>query len=218
MFKIKYLWRSKYYFGVLVTATVLLSCKNSSEQRTHQSSGTGLTSPVKIGQAVGTKEAEPKPAIEESSNENNGESTDYLTSINFDKYPADPQKRRSNALINWDSNVGAKSFKTRIDRAYKENDVSFAGYYIVSTFGCGASCVMGFMVDVRDGKIYDLPLGEENSCLFAVDGVLCKSISRLFVSGVCKESVDAKKVFYKAYLWDEENKKFNPVKENEFLK
>jgi len=77
---------------------------------------------------------------------------------------------------------------------------------------------MGFIIDVRDGNIYDLPLGEENSCLFAEERILCKSISKLFVSGVCKENVDSEKVFYTAYLWDEENKKFNAIKENEFVK
>lgn len=96
--------------------------------------------------------------------------------------------------------------------------MNFGGYYVTSIFGCGASCIMGFMVDVRDGKIYDLPLGEENSCLFAEDRALYNWMSRLFIAGVCKENVDAKKVYYKAYLWNEDKKEFEKVGESAFLK
>lgn len=93
--------------------------------------------------------------------------TNYSDTINFEKFYVGVQKRPTNVPINWESLSGANEFKTRIIETYKTNDVNFAGHYIMSVFGCGASCIMGFMVDVRDGKIYDLPLGEENSCLFA---------------------------------------------------
>ncbi|MFN0254916.1 hypothetical protein [Pedobacter ureilyticus] len=142
----------------------------------------------------------------------------YADSIDFEKYEVGPQKRVANAPIDWTSYPEAKDFKTRITEAYKDNEVNFGGYYVTSIFGCGASCIMGFMVDVRDGKIYDLPLGEENSCLFAEDRALYNWMSRLFIAGVCKENVDAKKVYYKAYLWHEDKKEFEKVDESAFLK
>mgnify|MGYP003582550550 CR=1 FL=1 len=43
-------------------------------------------------------------------------------------------------------------------------------------------------------------------------------MSRLFIAGVCKENVDAKKVYYKAYLWNEDKKEFEKVDESAFLK
>lgn len=141
----------------------------------------------------------------------------YSDSIDFEKYHVEVQKQ-THAPIDWSSYPEAKDFKTRITEAYKTNEVDFAGHYVMSIFGCGASCIMGFMVDVRDGKIYDLPLGEENSCLFAEDRALGNASSRLFIAGVCKENAEAKKVYYKAYLWNEDKKEFENVEENAFLK
>ncbi|RZL29811.1 MAG: hypothetical protein EOP00_37275 [Pedobacter sp.] len=109
-------------------------------------------------------------------------------------------------------------FKTRIIEAYKDLDITFAGYYVTSVFGCSTSCIMGFIVDVRDGKIYDLPLEEENSCLFAEDEALYNSSSKLFIAAVCKQNIDDIKVFYNAYLWNENKKEFEKIEAAEFLK
>ncbi|MCX2493224.1 hypothetical protein OQX63_07055 [Pedobacter sp. PF22-3] len=142
----------------------------------------------------------------------------YQDSIDFERYQVDAEKVTKHAPIDWTSYPEAKDFKTRITEAYTTIEVDFAGYYVVSVFGCGASCIMGFMVDVRDGKIYDLPLGEENSCLFAEDSAMGNLKSRLFIAGVCKENADDKKVYYKAYLWDEDKKEFGKVEADAFLK
>ncbi len=34
---------------------------------------------------------------------------------------------------------------------------NFAGHYIVSTWGCGAECIMGAVIDANTGKVYWLP-------------------------------------------------------------
>ncbi|MFP3637003.1 hypothetical protein, partial [Bacillus sp. SIMBA_033] len=90
-----------------------------------------------------------------------------LYPVNFKKFPADDVTLTKRATLDFSSNESAKYFKTRITEAYASNRIDFASYYISVIFGCGASCIAGFIMDVRDGKIYDLPLGEENSCLFA---------------------------------------------------
>jgi len=141
----------------------------------------------------------------------------YADSIDFDKFHVEAQKQ-THAPIDWTSYPEARDFRTRITEAYKTDEVDFAGHYVMSIFGCGAGCIMGFMVDVRDGKIYDLPLGEENSCLFAEDRALGNATSRLFIAGVCKENLDDKKVYYKAYLWDEDKKEFANIEAAAFLK
>lgn len=142
----------------------------------------------------------------------------YTDSIDFEKYEVGPQKRIANAPIDWDSYPDAKMFKTRISEAYKDSEVNFAGHYVTSIFGCGASCIMGFMVDVRDGKIYDLPLGEENSCFFAEHRALYNWMSRVFIAAVCKQNMEDTKVFYNAYLWNEHKKEFEKIEATEFLK
>ncbi|MEH3114601.1 hypothetical protein [Pedobacter terrae] len=139
-------------------------------------------------------------------------------SVDFQRYKVEADEVTKHAPIDWTSYPEAKDFKTRITEAYQTSEVDFAGYYVMSIFGCGAGCIMGFMVDVRDGKIYDLPLGEENSCLFAEDRAMGNLKSRLFIAGVCKENPEDKKVYYKAYLWDEEKKEFGKVGADAFLK
>lgn len=54
--------------------------------------------------------------------------------------------------------------RTREDRQYRTmlseaagKKANFAGHYVVSTWGCGASCVMGVIVDAKTGKVYWLP-------------------------------------------------------------
>ncbi len=143
---------------------------------------------------------------------------DYWKTIDFEKYGVEVATNSTKAPLDWADYPEAKDFKTRIIEAYKRDEIDFAGHYILATFGCGASCIMGFMVDVRNGKIYDLPLGEENSCLFAEDRVVCKSTSRLFIAGICKQNIEDKNVYYKSYLWDEDQKEFKIIEAKEFLR
>lgn len=139
-------------------------------------------------------------------------------SIDFEKYKAEQPASLKKAPLNWSSYPSAADFKTTITSAYEENDSAhFAGYYILATYGCGLSCVAGYMIDMRDGKIYDLPLGEENSCSHAEDRVVCYPGSRLFVSAICRSSVNKNQLEYIAYLWNEESKKFKPIQKPDFL-
>ena len=47
-------------------------------------------------------------------------------------------------------------FKTRIIEASKQR-INFAGHYVLSSFGCGASCVMSFALDKKSGDVAWLP-------------------------------------------------------------
>lgn len=140
-----------------------------------------------------------------------------IDSINFDKYAVDVEEVVKKAPLDFSSYPDAKFFRTRIIDAYKSNTIDFGGHYVGVIFGCGASCIMGFMVDVRDGKIYDLPLGEQNMCFWDLDKAICNSYSRLFISAICKENEDSKTANYIAYVWNEENKLFEHVSSEEFI-
>jgi len=143
--------------------------------------------------------------------------TNYWDAINFTRYAVEEEKQFVKAPLDWSDYPEAKDFRTRITEAYERDEVDFGGHYILSTFGCGTSCIMGFMIDVRDGKIYDLPLGEENSCLFAEDRLVCRPNSRLFIASICRKSNEDTAVFYKSYLWNEDKKTFEDITEAEFL-
>lgn len=76
---------------------------------------------------------------------------------------------------------------------------------------------MGFIVDVRDGKIYDLPLGEQNMCSWDLDKAISNPNSRLFISAICKEDENSKTAKYIAYVWNEKKKSFETVNKEEFI-
>ncbi len=139
-------------------------------------------------------------------------------SINFDKYSVDVQEVTKKAPLDFSSYPDAKLFKTRITEAYNyRNKIVFGGHYIGTIFGCGASCIMGFIMDVRDGRIYDLPLGERNMCSWDIDKAISNPDSRLFISAICREDENSKTANYNAYVWNEEKKVFESVAQKEFL-
>lgn len=139
-------------------------------------------------------------------------------SINFDKYQVKVQEIFKKAPLDFSSYPESKLFKTCITEAYNySNRIDFAGHYILSTFGCGAGCIMGFMVDVRDGHIYDLPLGEQNSCFWSLDRCLVTPASRLFISAICKEDENSTTAIYMSSVWNEEKKVFENVDKDEFI-
>ena len=46
-----------------------------------------------------------------------------------------------------------RMFRTRIREAARGKP-NFAGHYIVTTWGCGTSCLMGAAIDAKTGKVY----------------------------------------------------------------
>ncbi|WAC42579.1 hypothetical protein [Pedobacter sp. SL55] len=195
--------------------TLCYACHDTTQNNDEQAVEAASTDTTNLAKADGVTIETTPPVLEQAPTEE--ASINYSDSINFERYKVEAEKIEGRANLDWDSYPEAKTFRTRIIQAYSINEVDFAGYYVTSIFGCGASCLMGFMVDVRDGKIYDLPLGEENSCFFAEDRASYNWMSRLFIAAVCKENLEDKKVYYKAYLWDEDKKEFEKVEQEKFL-
>ncbi|WP_187070699.1 hypothetical protein [Pedobacter fastidiosus] len=199
--------------AILAIPIIMLGCKNDSKTANQ------LDDSLKKDTAVTETAIVKDTSIIESKEANNDEEIYHTDSVNFEKFASNTELNEAKAPIAWSSYPEAKDFKTRIIEAYKTNEVGFASNYILATFGCGTSCIMGFMVDTRDGKIYDLPLGEENSCSNAEDSAIYKNNSKLFISSICKEKLGSTKVYYLAYLWDEDKKEFTSMKkEEDFLK
>lgn len=141
-----------------------------------------------------------------------------LDTILFGKFPADTGLIIKKAPLDFTTYPGAKDFITRIKEGYEASPPSFAGFYTTVTFGCGAGCIMGFMIDDRNGAIYDLPLGEENMCVYSLDRSVYEYNSRLYISAICKESQDSKTIYYQAFLWNEQKKVFKEIKGKDFVK
>lgn len=45
-------------------------------------------------------------------------------------------------------------FKTRLRWASKNERPNFAGHYILTSWGCGAECLMGALIDAKTGNVY----------------------------------------------------------------
>ncbi|NVN95757.1 MAG: hypothetical protein HXX18_10790 [Bacteroidetes bacterium] len=142
-----------------------------------------------------------------------------IDGFSFEKYKVEKLSTYQKAKINYLSNPTVKYFKTRITNGYKTGKIDFAAYYITITWGCGTGCIDGAMVDVRDGKVYDLPLGESTyyyGCALS-DTESCveyKPNSRLFITVYCSEieienskDNEQEKIFF-INVWDEKKKEF----------
>lgn len=49
-----------------------------------------------------------------------------------------------------------RMFRTRLREAAREKP-NFAGRYILTTWGCGTTCLMGAAIDAKTGRVYWLP-------------------------------------------------------------
>jgi hypothetical protein len=76
----------------------------------------------------------------------------HAQSLRFEDYPARIYKGR-NAPVRIDSK-DARQFRSRLREAVKNDQASFAGQYIFTGWGCGASCFMFALIDARSGRVY----------------------------------------------------------------
>lgn len=78
-----------------------------------------------------------------------------------------------------------RAFATRLKQAAAQ-PVNFAGHYILATWGCGAECLGGAVIDARSGKVAFLPYSV--CCWGEGDPFYYRKDSRLIVfSGVLNE-------------------------------
>lgn len=70
----------------------------------------------------------------------------------FRNYPVNKVFKGRNARVRLVTETD-RMFRTRLRRAAKQKP-NFAGRYVVTSWGCGTSCIMGAVVDVKTGKVY----------------------------------------------------------------
>lgn len=59
-----------------------------------------------------------------------------------------------------------------------ENEIFFAGYYKVILDGCGTGCIYGYMIDIRDGKMYSLPMGYRSTLSLTLPKIILENKER----------------------------------------
>jgi hypothetical protein len=148
----------------------------------------------------------------------------------FENYKAKVIGSPKKASINYQSNKTAKRYRTAITECYNLSDANFAGHYIVCLWGCGTGCQDGAMVDLTDGKVYDVPLGEARyffGCDFKADEDCLdfRADSRLFITQICIQSrstdtIDIQEKEFFINVWNEKTKTFEflrSVKSSEII-
>ena len=98
------------------------------------------------------------------------------------------------------SDEGARMFRTRLRDALKEKP-DFAGEYVITMWGCGASCRMYSFVNKRTGKLLSDGLGGEER---QEDIVASKANSRLLVTEEenMNENWEVKSITTRFYILD----------------
>lgn len=71
----------------------------------------------------------------------------------FDAYPSGEIYTENVAPINFSSHPKAPMYRTRLINAAKEKP-NFAGHYILTKWGCGSSCLMFAILDVKTGRVH----------------------------------------------------------------
>jgi len=79
----------------------------------------------------------------------------HATDLKFGEFPAPPYKGPVSAP-DLGSHPDARTYRSRIRRAAK-GKVNFAGKYILTKWGRGASCLHGALQDAGTGRVFSLP-------------------------------------------------------------
>lgn len=166
-----------------IVAMSLIACKENSEKQNE----------------ISSEKSEIKTEVNDSKTEKKSE-------ITFEDYKTEYNETDKKAKIDFNSNQTAKDFKTAITEAYKNDKVNFAGNYIIATWGCGMSCISGAMIDIRDGKVYDLPSDEQSEGIG--NSYNSDKSSSLLITSFSGYGIEEEKY----WKWNEANKKFEFIK------
>jgi len=157
------------------------------------------------------KKAQAKDSLVSTSDKKNSNIINKATETDgkptFEKFNSGILATNKKVKINKLSNKDALS---QLDYAQEQGlvrtgKVGFASNYEMIIYGVGSGCEQGVMIDVRDGKVYGLPIecpacDEGNDELYEY-----RKDSRLFINTYCLDG--KKKTVYQ--VWDENEKKFN---------
>lgn len=116
--------------------------------------------------------------------------------------------------INFNSNTLAKRYKTVISEQYNKQDVNFASYYTLATWGCGSGCMSGVIIDTRDGIVYSMPENDKNWGGSGSNYIDSKKTSNLLLNTfVIQSATGESEETHKYWEWNENLKKFKFHKE-----
>ena len=140
-------------------------------------------------------------------------STVDTSKFTFNNYKVSVNSEGKKSKLDFTNNPDAKNYRTTITEEYNQSEINFAGNYVVTTFGCGQACISGYIVDTRDGKIYDLPDTEDDNDWEGIgNGIEYKPNSNLLITKFDFEHGYEVFDHKKYWLWNENDKKFELIK------
>jgi hypothetical protein len=92
-------------------------------------------------------------------------------------------------------------------RTSAKQPVNFAGHYILASWGCGVSCIMGGAIDIKSGHVAMLPFTVTNWPLNITEPLSYKKDSCLLVVHGSRDEKDQGIYYYRF-----EDDKFNFIK------
>ena len=161
------------------------------------------------------KETELIEAVDETATDVQEEikSTEDTSKLTFNNYKVSVNSEGKKSKLDFTNNPDAKNYRTSINEVYNQSEINFAGNYIVTTFGCGQGCISGYIVDTRDGKMYDLPDTEDDNNWEGIGNDLeYKPNSSLLITKFDFEHGYEVFDHKKYWFWNENNKKFELIK------
>lgn len=88
----------------------------------------------------------------------NSDRKKFVTRHQFDDFPVNKIEHKNPSLkLNTNVNSFSKRFKTMIKQSFEKNETNFAGKYIIDDWGCGSPCLLGIAIEVKKGKLIEIP-------------------------------------------------------------
>lgn len=63
-------------------------------------------------------------------------------------------EKKTAKTVNPNSHPKAKEYRSRIKEALLNEEVNFAGKYILTQWGCGTACIQAGIIDAQTGTVY----------------------------------------------------------------
>lgn len=86
--------------------------------------------------------------------------TSAFAEPHFADYPTKTYLKGKSVLPKMTGSVA--NFRTRVRNGVKAGP-NFGGHYTLIEIGCGTSCVFAFLIDAKNGRLIDFPLGGEEN-------------------------------------------------------
>ncbi len=82
----------------------------------------------------------------------------FVTKYKFEQFPVNSiETEKSRLNLNTNQNSFSRRYRTMINQTFEKEPINFAGKYVVNYWGCGSPCQVGIAINVKNGKLIEIP-------------------------------------------------------------